>query len=269
MEFKDILIHIDETPQCEKRIELAIHLARRHGAHLSGLFAITHLPYAPQYESRKKQAAAAEEKFRQAAEAAAVSSDWILADWGVPTVGMAEIINHYAHTRDLVIVGQSAPERRREAPPANLPERVVFGSGRPVLIVPCAGTFTTVGSRSIVAWRGGRASARALNDSLPLLMNSKKIYALSIKTSGDRFLYESTGSDICSHLKRHGLSCVGEEISAADIPVANILMNFAWEKGCDLLVVGVYAHATGKRLLLGPVGRQLLKDMTLPVLMSH
>jgi nucleotide-binding universal stress UspA family protein len=65
------------------------------------------------------------------------------------------------------------------------------------------------------------------------------------------------------------LSCVGEEISAADIPVANVLMNFAWEKGCDLLVVGVYAHATGKKLLLGPVGRQLLKDMTLPVLMSH
>jgi len=267
MEFKDILVHIDSTPQCAKRVELAIHLARRHDAHLSGLFAIHQ--YAPRRESRKKQAIAAGEAFREAAAKEGVAVDWILADREAPTVDMAEIINHYAHLRDLVIVGQSAPERRREAPPADLPQRVVFGSGRPVLIVPSAGTFTTVGSRSIVAWRGGRASARALNDSLPLLKTSQKIYALTIKTSDDLFPHPTAGSDICSHLERHGLSCVGKEISAADIPVANILMNFAWEKGCDLLVVGVHAQAIGEKLLLGPVGRQLLKDMTLPVLMSH
>jgi nucleotide-binding universal stress UspA family protein len=262
MGFKDILLPIDATAQCARRVELAISLARQQGAHLTGLFALTQPQYRLQYEARKEQALAAEEAFRKAAARAGIAVDWIVADWGLPEVGLAEIINHYAHTKDLVILSQGGP-------PADLPERVIFGSGRPVLMVPYAGKFTTVGSCAIVAWRGGRASARAVNDSLPLLTQAQKIYALSIKTSGDRVFTESSGSDVCSHLRRHGLPCVGEEISASAIPVANILMNFAWDHGCDLLVVGVYAQTTGKKRGLGPVGRQLLKDMTLPVLMSY
>jgi nucleotide-binding universal stress UspA family protein len=269
MAYKDILIHVDDTPQSAKRVELAINLARQHGAHLTGLFLISQPHYMPEYEMRQEQAIAAEKRFREAAGELSQPVDWILANWGISDVGMAAIINHYAHTRDLVIVGQTGPERPRGGAPADLPEQVIFGSGRPVLIVPYVGQYTTVGSCSIVAWRGGRASARAVGDALPLLMNSEKIYAISIKTAGDRLLYPSSGGDICSHLKHHDLSCAEEDISSADIPVANILMNFAWDKGCDLLVVGVYARRSGKKLVLGPVGRQLLKDMTLPVLMSH
>ena len=266
MEFKDILLHIDETPQCASRIEVAVQLARQHGACLTGVFVMNQPPYATQYESRKMPALAAEEKFREAMEKADVPADWILADWWGAGAGMDEILNHYAHTRDLLIVGQAGAEG--PGPPADLPEKVVFGSGRPVLIVPFAGRFTTVGTCSLVAWRGGRASARAVHDSLPLLKHSEKIYALSIKVPGESQPYPTSG-DIGSNLKRHGLPCVGEEITAADIPVANMLMNFAWEKGCDLLVVGVHVQSAGKKVVLGPVGRQLLKDMTLPVLMSY
>ncbi len=269
MGFKDILLHIDETPPCAKRVELAIHLARQQGAQLTGLFVLTQPPYAPAYEGLKRQAMAAEQKLRQAAAKAAVAVEWILAQGGIAEAGVAAAINHYAHTRDLVILGQAGAQRLPDGAPADLPERIIFGSGRPVLIVPDAGEFTSVGTCSIVAWRGARASARAVNDALPLLMKAKKIYALSIRTAADPRLRQPSCSDLCSHLQRHGLSCSGEEIPAADIPVANILMNFAWDKGCDLLVVGVYAHTAGGKRVFGPVGRQLLRDMTLPVLMSY
>jgi nucleotide-binding universal stress UspA family protein len=269
MDFRDILIHIDATSQCDQRVELALSLAQQHDALLTGIFVLTEPHYAPQYESRKMQARAIEERFRKAAGEAAVAVDWIVADWWGADVGMAGILSYYAHTRDLLVISQSANELHREGPPATLPEQVLVGSGRPVLIVPYAGKFTTVGNCSIVAWRGGRASARAVNDALPLLMKSQKIYALSIKTPGESLLYQTAGCDICAYLIRRGLSCVGEEISAAEIPVANVLMNFAWDKGCDLLVAGVYVQKSGKKLVLGPVGRQLLKDMTLPILMSY
>jgi len=244
MNFKDVLIHIDDSPHCAIRLALAINLAREYGAHLTGLYVITHAHYAPQHETKKQLATAAEESFRLATENAAVSAEWVLADWGIVGVSMPEIINHYAHQKDLIVVGQTSSEKPRGDLPADLPERIVFGSGRPVLIVPYAGKFTTVGTRSIVAWRGGRASARAVNDSLPLLQNSEKIYVLSIKTSGDKQFSEAPGGGICTHLSRYGLDCQGEDIVSTDIPVANILMNFAWDKGCDLLVVGVYAHSS-------------------------
>lgn len=269
MNFKDILIHIDDSPQCATRLELAANLCKEHGTHLTGLYVITHAHYAPQYETKKQLATAAEERFLLATENAGISAEWVLADWGIVGVGMSEIINHYAHQKDLIVVGQTCSDKPRGDVPADLPERIVFGSGRPVLVVPYAGKFTTVGTRSIVAWRGGRASARAVNDSLPFLQNSEKIYVLSIKTSGDKHLSETPGGGICTHLSRHSLDCMEEDIVSTNIPVANILMNFAWDKGCDLLVVGVYAHTSGRTLKLGPVARQLLTDMTLPVLISH
>ena len=37
MNYRTILVHLDESPRCGARIELAAGLAREHGAHLLGL----------------------------------------------------------------------------------------------------------------------------------------------------------------------------------------------------------------------------------------
>ena len=42
-----------------------------------------------------------------------------------------------------------------------------MAAGRPVLVVPYAGNFETVGKRILMAWT--REANRALNDALPLL----------------------------------------------------------------------------------------------------
>ena len=41
-----------------------------------------------------------------------------------------------------------------------------MAAGRPVLVVPYAGNFETVGKRILVAWDGTREANRALNDRL-------------------------------------------------------------------------------------------------------
>jgi nucleotide-binding universal stress UspA family protein len=40
MALKDILVHLDVTPRCTARLEVAANLAARHGAHLTGLHVI-------------------------------------------------------------------------------------------------------------------------------------------------------------------------------------------------------------------------------------
>lgn len=265
MPFKDLLIHIENSPQCAVRLELAIRLAREHDAQLTGLYVITHPSYAPTSDIVRSREA--EEMFRRQTEGAGIRAEWLAADWATVGVDAAEVLKSYAYSRDLTIIGQTEPQREDVA---NLPERVVLGTGRPVLIVPFAGAYSTVGERVIVAWKEGRASARAVNDALPFLLNAKEVFVLSIKTPKEverGAIDEECG--ICANLERHGIKVKETSIVMDTIPVANILMNFAWENGCDLIVMGVYAQTSRGKLDLGPVAKGFLENMTLSVLMSH
>jgi nucleotide-binding universal stress UspA family protein len=46
-------------------------------------------------------------------------------------------------------------------------------------------------------------------------------------------------------------------------------MNYAWENGCDMVVMGVYSYTSRGGSNIGSVAKQLLEHMTLPVLFSH
>jgi nucleotide-binding universal stress UspA family protein len=55
-----------------------------------------------------------------------------------------------------------------------------MAAGRPVLVVPYAGNFETVGKRILVAWDGTREANRALNDALPLLADSEAVTVMFV-----------------------------------------------------------------------------------------
>ncbi len=266
MTFKDVLVHIDSTQQCAARLDLAIGLAKKHRAHLTGLYVISHPHYRPWHERTDMKVAEAQESFSQKTARAGIFAEWLCVDWTVTGVSVTEIVNIHAYHKDLVIVGQPQDGDT----PSDLPERLVSGSGRPVLIVPYAGTFNTVGERVMVAWKSGRESVRAVNDAMPFLLNAREVSILAVNPPA---ISESASNgpcaDICSHLARHDIKAKGEQLVAADIPIGDVLLNQAWEEGCDLLVMGAYTHTPRGTLALGSVARHVLKHMTMPVLMSH
>ncbi len=266
MAYKDILVHIDSSKQCATRLSVAINLARECQAHLTGLYVITHQHYAPHSESMQRRVAEAAELFRQQTAQAEVSAEWLSADWGTVGVGMVEVLNHYAHAKDLTIVGQSNPADHEGEVPSDLPERVVAGSGRPVLVVPYAGSFGSVGQRVIVAWKSGRESARAVNDAMPFLLTADQVSVVTVNPAGDLPPAEKIPEvDICANLERHAIRASLETLLTGKIPVARLLMEYAWENGCDLLVMGLPRASHN----LGPVARQILDQMTIPVLMVY
>ena len=270
MDFKDILVHIDNSKQCATRLELAIKLAREHNAHLTGLYVITHPHYAPQGEPLNQHAIQAKELFHTMTSGADVQAEFLCADWGVTGDNMVEILNYYAHRKDLIIVGQTGQDRSQGDVPADLPERVVLGSGRPVLVVPYTGTFGSVGERVVVAWKAGRASARALHDAMPFLLKAQQVYVVMIRSSGDQQMADLYGDDdIRTHLERHNIRVKEDILETGDVPVDSVLMNYAWEHGCYLLVMGVYAQTFRGTPTIGPVARRFFEHMTLPVLMSN
>jgi nucleotide-binding universal stress UspA family protein len=246
---------------------VAVTLAKDHEARLTGIYVVTHAAYSSQGVNAKQDEEEAQALFASKTGGTGIRAEWLAADGGTVGVGMAEVLNYYAHTKDIIIVSQADPGRLQGDTPSDLAQRVVVGAGRPVLVVPYTGTFNSVGKRPIVAWKAGRVSARAVNDALPFLLNAEKVCVLSIKDPAERET-ESHG-DLSSNLESHAIKVKNITIVIKTIPVANLLMDFAWEHSRDLIVMGVYVKYSRGKYDLGPVAKDFFDHMTLPVLMSH
>lgn len=270
MALADILVHLDGSPASDKRLHLAINLAKEHCARLTGLFVITRQYYQPQSGGAEAAAEKARQLFVDATSTRGIETEWLCSDWSVVGVGMPEIISHHSHYTDLLIVGQSSIETEKMGIPAELPERLILAAGRPILIVPHSGSFETVGTKGLVAWKAGRESTRAVNDALPFLKGARQVDVLAINSS------ESYGDDsqslcegICDHLCRHGIKAAPDRMTIASAAVGDSILNRACEGGYDLLVMGAYTHTPQGKMAIGAVAKQILKQMTLPVIMSH
>ena len=284
MGFKDILVTLAGATASESGIGLAVELARSQSAHLVGLFIIEPLDLsvysAPgtgfmavdviqeiEEQHRKTAQAAAskiEATFRAACSRAGISHEWRLAEGGPSEVGVL-----HAHYADIAITAQIDPDNSPPGGWARLPEQLGLASGRPVLIVPYAGRFDTVGRRVLVAWNRTRESARALNDALPLLERASQVTVLSVNPRRGEDANELPGADIALHLARHGVKAEAASTVADDIDVGNVLLSRAADLGADLMVMGCYGHSRMRELILGGATREVLRHMTVPVLMSH
>lgn len=264
MVYKDILVHIGNIDHCGAVLDMAILLARKHQAHLTGLFVLTHRHYSSQHEGAQSRIAEASSVFKEKTEEAGVSADWLCVDWPVVGEKVSTIINLHAFYKDIVIIGQTELAPHKGEIESNLPERIILGSGRPVLIVPYVGEFNTIGERPMVAWKGERESTRAVNDAMPFLLDASRVIVIALGSS------EAGESAIrlVDHLAHHDIKAKSEHFRLNEISVGDMLLNQVWDEDCDLLVIGGYTR-TSHGSVLGPVARHILKHMTVPVLMSH
>ena len=276
MALKDLLVHVDNDDACTARIDVAVTLAARHEAHLTGLHVMS-WPHLPGYvesqlppafheeqrrelDERARQAAA---RFHEHARRGGVTPEWRTTEGDV--LGMVGLHARYV---DLTVLGQGVDLRDPSGELAWLPEELVLGVGRPVLIVPRYGTFPTVGERVLIAWNGSREATRAVNDALPILRGAATVIVLSIDAEGEP-ARRVAGADIALHLARHGIRVEAASTRSVDLPVGDVLLSFAADCGADLLVMGAYGHSRLREMLLGGATRHLLQHMTVPVLMSH
>jgi nucleotide-binding universal stress UspA family protein len=150
------------------------------------------------------------------------------------------------------------------------PNDVVMAVGRPVLVVPYAGTFKTVGKRSLVAWDGTREANRALNDALPLLADAQAVTVMFVGANEqDLEQHWPALERIVGHLQGHGVNATAEETMRGGLAISDILLSRAADLVADLIVMGGYHHSQLREALIGGVSRELLEHMTVPVLMSH
>jgi nucleotide-binding universal stress UspA family protein len=289
MSFKDILVALDTAPATRARIELAVALASRFDAHLIGLHttpAAVGLPRGrgyfeyfdrslldPLYRDFGEKLEAEAEQSRQAFETAANRAG-ISFEWRLASGFSSESVALHGRYADLIVLGQLDPDDPQAPLLRPLPEEVALAVGRPILVIPYAGSWDAIGRRALVAWDARREATRAINDAMPLLAAAETVTVLAIDpakgATGDPAGHgDIPGADIALHLARHGVTATIESTVSAGIGVGNTLLSRASDLESDLLVMGAYGHSRVRELLLGGATRTVLQSMTLPVLMSH
>jgi nucleotide-binding universal stress UspA family protein len=273
MAIKHLLVHLDSSERTRERLSLAIGMASRHGARLTGLFAESGTLGGSAVGQRSPQnmARALEEAralFQDSAREAGLATDWWQLeqhDYG-QLVGWTVVCCRYV---DLALFGQHDPEH--DAPlPTDMLEQVLVHSGRPMLVVPYVGKYPEVGKRVLVAWTGSRESARALNDAIPLMKSAEQVTVLSLQQpSHDEGKMPVPPVDVIAHLAAHGIAAEYERVIIEDLGAVDNVLNRAAESSADLTVMGGYHHYGFPLLQRSSTTRDILRTMTTPVLLSR
>jgi nucleotide-binding universal stress UspA family protein len=192
---------------------------------------------------------------------------WREVDAGSTSV--AEIVLQHARAADLVVAAQTDakwPGSQR----LDIADRLVLGSGRPVLITPNEGPHRDVGERVLVAWNARREAARAVFDALPLLQRAKEVRVIWVNPESEGELAQDIpAADICTALARHGVKCEATQVVQPRTNVGQTLLMQVKDCSADLLVMGCYGHSRLREFVLGGATAHILRHMTIPVLMSH
>jgi nucleotide-binding universal stress UspA family protein len=284
MSYKDLLVVLDSEASARGRVDLAVALAELFAAHLTALYPLpnqslafppSHLGYfdptmlAPFFDDLRQRARDAADAMRATFEEAARLRG-VAAEWREIPEGLEDDPAVHARYADLTILGQVDPDGGEAEVLRPRPEQVALASGRPILVVPYAGRFETVGRRVLIGWNASREAARAVNDALPLLAAAEIVTVLTIDPrEGPDEHGELPGADIALHLARHGVKAEIERTVSTGLGVGEVLLSRAADLGADLVVMGAYGHSRVRELLLGGATRSLLQSMTVPVLMSH
>ena len=149
-------------------------------------------------------------------------------------------------------------------------EKVLFESGRPVLVLPHGyraaqvGPFETI----TVAWDNSRAAARAIADAMPVLQRAKSVRVVTVVNE------KAIGSDpqpgeIVEYLAAHGVSAAHDMVEAEGRGAATALTTYLQQQSAGLLVMGGYGHSRVLEIVLGGVTKSMLTHLPMPVFLSH
>ena len=274
---KDLVVNLGLGKGRDVAAEYAISIAEAFDAHACAV-AFAYEPLVPpsvmggipadvidaQWAASEDAANAAITSFEAAAKRAGIAAEHrrLTASLG----GAGDLFGRLARRFDLAVTAQAEP--KSSAAHALIIEGVLFGSGRPVVVVPYIQRGGLKLDRVMICWDGSRPAARAIADAMPFLARSAAIDVV-IVASGREKSDEIAGVDMGEHLARHGLKVDVKRIVSTDVDVPNTILSQAADSGADFIVMGGFGHSRLREFVLGGATQGILGAMTVPTLMSH
>jgi nucleotide-binding universal stress UspA family protein len=275
MTYASLLVHVDHDKRSPARVDLAARLATSWNAHLTGLHVIPqlHVPGTARAELGQeffdRQAKRESERVDRLGKefADAMRRHGIAAsDWRAVRGDVQDVIPMHARYADLVIVGQRDPDDEAGTVRHDFPELVAVTACRPVLIVPYAGAFDSIGKHVLVCWDAGAPATRAVTAAMPLLERAGKVTVITVNAKPSAYGHgDLPGADLALYLARHKIKAEVSAHQGIDIGVGEFLLSRAADFEVDLIVMGAYGHARMREMAFGGCTRTIMQHMTVPV----
>lgn len=276
MSIRNILVAFNGTGTARGALAMAVVLARRHDAHLTGLFAHS-MPAQYGQMGNYMTADLANMLAAQDQEAEAkVKAAWEAA---LAEEGVSDRVSYYVERRypndaiasfarayDIVVVGQPEGDSW-DLHHEPHPDSIALYSGRPVVMVPRGYKATAMPDGVLVGWDGKRAAARALAEAMPLLVEDGKVTVLHVGEDAEEI--RQPGRDIMEHLSRHDVHAELLNLPRAGRSIGEVVLEACTLGGVGMLVMGAYEHSRFAETILGGVTKQVLRDAKIPVLLAH
>ncbi len=174
-----------------------------------------------------------------------------------------EAATRQARYHDLTMFGWS---RDNEAVRGTI-EAVIFGSGRPVLLLPEHHDLPAY-EIVVVAWDGSRVAARAVADAEHFLTKATRVVVATV-TDEKEIEDPRTAQHLVELLTRRNIKADARTVASNGRSIGQALQDEALADNAGLLVLGGYGHSRLRDFVLGGATKGVLDDLRLPVLLSH
>jgi nucleotide-binding universal stress UspA family protein len=284
MSFKDTLLVLTSYPDPTLRasIDQATALCAILGTRMSAIsfdidvrvpggsnFLADMLLDLPKMIAAEKQKAAANARelldaFEAAAKQRGIFHERIL-DRCLMTLVPDRLTDH-ARLRDLTII----PLRDGDSIEHGYAESIIFGSGRPCMILPDPTRYDRQPALDTIAiaWDFSRAAARAVADALPILQRAQTVRAVTV--ADDKPIETTcTKEQLAAHLNMHGVRLTFDIVEADGREIGDLLADYVRDQSPDLLVMGAYGHSRLRDFVLGGATKSMLREPPVPLFLSH
>lgn len=270
---KSILLHVNDTEGCERRLQVTFDIARAFEAHVTCLQAVSYELFVPG-DIYGATMAAALPQIREQAEAfrakmeADLANEDVAWEWnlrhGLPEHALLE----YSPLSDLLVVGpRDGGEAENRA--SGMLGELLIKARSPVLVVPEGQDSFDVNAPIAVGWNGSSEAALALRAAVPLLQKARSVHLLTVTEDQERERFDFPPMSGGEYLSRHGIDCEIVDIPRGSVSVADTLFSAAVARKCGMMVMGAYGHSRLAEMLLGGVTRRAVTDPAIPILMAH
>jgi nucleotide-binding universal stress UspA family protein len=279
MAIRDVLLTLTSYPEPTpvSVVENAVAFASSFGCHIAALACEVHVQVPGTFLSNSLvnvagMAASEAKKSLESAQALLAAFDSIADKAGLSrerildrclTNELPDVLVEYGRLRDLIIV--PVPEAYDQW----YAEAVIFGTGKPTLVLPEGQRTQPFELKTaVVAWDFSRAAARAVADAIPILENAREVRVVTV--ANEKALESKhSGEELAKNLSRHGIDVILDSVDAARRPIGQVLEAHIASCNADLLVMGAYGHSRLREFILGGATQSMLSNPPIPILFSH
>lgn len=274
---KTILLHVQDDPSLDRRIEAALALARACSAHVScihvtpiqayvafdsfgGVFVMNDVIRSIDEQAAKLQSRVEEKLNRE-------DVSW---DYEQVTGDMATSLISHAALADLIVVGREPHRDDFVGAAIGLLGDLLCRSRTPLFIPSDDVRPVDSTGVALIAWDGSYEAANAVRSSVGLLKLASSVHILQIKEKEETF----PGTRLLEYLSRQDVHAEYSVIEAGvdvndQMVISDTLTARAQALRASYLVMGGYNHSRVGEYVFGGVTRTMLAEAPVPLLIAR